>query len=127
MTETFVSITLIVIVIIAAVGVMQAVLPRVEDLSDLPLTDHARNGHLGQAWTADMIISVMTRNECRPMIIYVCAEKILYFCPDPNNPNNYLGLIVGKTSNSVITGWTARIKYWLSAVGRDNCIPAAIP
>ncbi|TSA54215.1 MAG: hypothetical protein D4R38_02645 [Dehalococcoidia bacterium] len=127
MTETFVSIILIVIVVFAVVGVMQAILPRVEDLSDLPLTNHARNGHLGQTWTAEMIIGVMTRNECRPMIIYVCTNEIRYFCPDPNNPDNYLGLIVGKTSNLVITGWTARVEYWLSAVARDNCIPAAIP
>ena len=127
MTETFVSVILIVIVVFAVVGVMQAVLPRVEDLGDLPLTDHAKNGHLDQAWTATRIISAMTGGGCHPVVIFVCADEIRYFCPDPDNPSNYLGLIVGKTSNVVITGWTARIKYWLSAVTRDGCIPAALP
>lgn len=127
MTQVFVSVVLIIVVVFAVMGVIETVAPSLDDLKDLPLTDHAKNGHLDQAWTASLIMGVMTRNECRPMLVFICTDEIRYFCPDPSNPNNYLGLIVGKTSQVAITGFTARVKYWLSAVTRDNCIPAAIP
>lgn len=127
MTETFVSVVLIIVIVFAVMGLMEAVAPSLEDLSDLPLTDHARNGHLDQTWTVTRIISIMSAKKCSPMLIFVCKNEIRYFCPDPNNPSNYLGLIIGKTEQVAITGFSARMKYWMSAIARDGCIPAVLP
>ena len=101
--------------------------PRLADLADLPLTAHARNAHNGQAWTAEAIMAAMTGGGCHPVIVYFCADEVRYFCPDPGRPGNYLGLIVGRTQQVVITGWTARMSYWMSAAVRDGCVPAALP
>jgi hypothetical protein len=49
--------------------------------------------------------------------MYCNGDAIHYYCPDPTNALNMLGLIVGIQGQPVvITGFTARSKYWLDKV-----------
>ena len=115
------------LVILFLMSALVLALPGLADLADLPLTAHAKTAHQGQAWTAEAIMAAMTSGGCHPIVIYFCVDEVRYFCPDPGRPGNYLGLIVGRTHQQVITGWTARQSYWLAAAVRDGCVPTALP
>lgn len=117
---------LVILVALVILAVL-LVVPGMADLAGLPLTAHARTAHNGQSWTAEAIMAAMTGGGCHPVIVYFCPDEVRYFCPDPGKPGNYLGLIVGRTEQVVITGWTARMSYWMSAAVRDGCVPAALP
>jgi hypothetical protein len=84
-----------------------------DELSRLPLSKHAQTGHNGQEWNAETIRDSMGRRECT-WKEYVCADtdKEIYYCQV--SPSRSIGLVVGRTTRQIITGFVGPTKYWQS-------------
>jgi hypothetical protein len=107
---------LLIFLLLAAiiVALVAVAIPAPQELPRLPQSDHAKKGHLGQAWTATTIASYMATS-CQPRI-FSCGDALHYYCPDPDHAGNLLGLLIGANQHIVITGFTARTTYWLDKV-----------
>jgi hypothetical protein len=95
-------------------------------LADLPLTDHARNSHNGELWTAESIVFYMDSGSCKPFN-YTCTEidQTRFFCKDPKIAGNWIGLIIGITSGKIVTGYTGTAEYWMGDLSESGCMMGA--
>ena len=90
--------------------------PPVETLSSLPFSDHAMTGHADQKWNARTIAALMSTGGCRPRV-YACPNRdfYVYHCTPPGEKFS-VGLLVGLTVKTIITGFAASSGYW-----NDRC------
>lgn len=95
-------------------------IPGIADLPALPRSDHARLRGNEEVWNPDRIADTMARGGCGQVTAYACPDDtIIFTCSNPNNALQQLGLVIGKTIQQVITGYTARAGYWQKKV--DGC------
>ncbi len=94
-------------------------------LPDLPLSRHAQETHLNQAYNAPILVKLFTRKECRPIYVYFCPEqkKVELMCE--LKPGFTGGVIVGyESSPAIVTGYAQRTNGWK----HTGCLPpVAIP
>lgn len=83
--------------------------------SDVPLTNHAVQGHKGQDWNVVTIKDYFDTGGCKPNI-YVCEadDFEVHYCE--MNPGKSIGMIIGHTVKVVVTGFMADTDYW-----RNRC------
>lgn len=104
---------IILLMVVFALPVMVA--PGVSSLPSLPKTDHAIGSHSKQDWNATSIALAMSNGGCGPVSIFSCPDdKYIYTCKAPGKADRLLGLIVGKTSGKVVTGYIGSRVEWES-------------
>lgn len=102
------------------------------------MTDHALEGHQGQAANASTIVDCLADqlngnsngdDKCDQLDLHICRKyrgtksphaKVLCHKGDKID-----GLIIGLRDGTpkVVTGYRARRSYWLNSITRDQCIP----
>lgn len=84
-------------------------------VGDIPLTNHAKTGHVGEAFTAEKIQQDMAAGKCTPRG-YMCKKldtRILYCTDHPElAPGRAIGLVIGATVEQVLTGFEGSVGYW---------------
>lgn len=67
----------------------------VDELAELPLTEHAKNGHPERKLNAEKIRTLMITLTCRPVNVYICSHAWIVTCPFWGNDKLYCGLVIG--------------------------------
>ena len=112
---------LVIILVLTVALVAVATMPA---LRDIPFTNHARDGHNGQAWTATGISARLSSRSCSPILAYSCSQTTIVLCPvGPDLDDLWTGLIIGTATGqpTVVTGYAAPWSYWEKRVSR--CLP----
>lgn len=98
------------------------------NLSDLPLTQHAAQGRANTTMDADAIRQMIDNRACKPIEFYVCppmnqSKAICYLKPSNTGDELWAGVIIGlHPPNNIITGYIAPyFEYWIPSIQRDGC------
>ncbi len=96
-----------------------------DQLSSIPLSGHAANGHQGQYNAQNLISNFVLRKDCRPILVYACPsqKKVEVMCEI--KPGLTGGVIVGYDGDTqIITGYAQQTNRWK----HRGCLPPiAIP
>jgi hypothetical protein len=95
-------------------------------LRDIPFTNHAKDGHVDQAWNATIISARISSRRCTPIVAYACTRQTFVMCPVGSNLDDlWMGLIIGTANGepAVVTGYAAPRSYWMKRVA--GCLPVS--
>ena len=99
-----------------------------ENLSDLPLTQHAAQGRVSTTMDADAIRKMIDDKACNPIEFYICppmnqSKVICYLKPTDTGDELWAGVLIGlQPPNKIITGYIAPYyEYWIPSIQRDGC------
>ena len=99
-----------------------------ENLSDLPMTQHAAEGRAGTTMDADAIRRMIDNGTCKPVEFYICppmnqSKAICYLKPTDTGDELWAGVLIGlQPPNKIITGYIAPYyEYWIPSIQRDGC------
>jgi len=97
----------------------------VDDLLDIPVTDHAKNKALAGEFSVTAILQRIGQRKCQPIYFMACVstDAVVYVCPVEAGSDLWIGLIVGWNTPQVITAYPATQAWWQALAVRDNCNP----
>jgi hypothetical protein len=84
-----------------------------DELDKLPLTNHAKMGHVAETWNATTISDYMGKRACTPTEYY-CANNDTEIAYCEIKPGLAIGLIVGRAVRQIITGFAGPTSFWTS-------------
>ena len=116
------------VLVVAAVAAVPVLGDVLESLPSLDWTKHAGESHAAEVWNVSSILPLISASACHPIVLHECpaVDQRKVICPVPGT-QLWVGLIIGRTSNKIVTGYPADWNYWQNAAVRDGCTIMSAP
>jgi hypothetical protein len=110
---------------VLVIGMQRSPIADIDDLLDIPMTDHAKNKVLAGEYSVAEIMQQIQQRKCHPIYALVCPSRdaLIYVCPVREGSKIWIGLIIGYSTPMVITAYPAPQAWWEALAVRDNCNP----
>ena len=113
---SLIGVFLLAIILLALAIVLWPVISDVlGDVETIPMTQHAREGHLNEGINATAMVEMIASGHCREMEVYECPADATTKVLCKVSGNTWGGLIIGLLddgTSEIITGYAARYSYW---------------
>ena len=101
-----------------------------EKLGDIPLSEHAAEGHANQKYNVLTLIPMWDQDQCRRKMIYWCPKtsEFKFFCEV--EPERWGGIILGYRDQpylQVVTAYPDSWRYWTRRIFNDGCFMVGMP
>ena len=126
------------VVVIIVIIIVLLVLPELEDLrsadsqseigellSGVPMSNHAKTGHIGQPYNSNTIKTTFEKGGCKRVRAWVCLtpfEQCRIMCEIRTNVWAALVCSLDNCSlTMVVTGYQGSLDYWMRSNISDSC------